>query len=337
MARVLLTYCLSALFLGGFSQAVDSSDYYYHRGMEDKIGRRFASAFNYFQKSVDFNKNNAEARKEMGLTAIEMRRYDVARDAFLKVLDIRKNDTVAIEKLDTLFFWAHQYKEAIFYANRMQQLRIGQKTNYIIGRSYYELDNYSESVKYLQAAINEEPSNAEIPYLAGRAYIAMENYKVAGPFMEQAISLDTSKPIWVYECAKTYAAVPNPRVAIKFYLEAAAKGYKTDDDFYENLGVSYIDAGDIDKGMELLKKILDKSPSDADLLFNIAEGYYKTGRWEEAISYYDKILFYNKRDARAMYSKGMAYQRKGETGKGQQLVQLAIQIDPSLARAKKLR
>lgn len=220
----------------------------------------------------------------------------------------------------------------------MQQLKLGKNSDYILGKSSYELENYAEANKYLEAAGKIEPANGDIPYMIGRSYVDMSNYKAAASYLEKAVNLDTTKSRWAYECALAFGAIPNDKVAIKYYLLAAERGYKTDNDYYENLGESYIASGEGAKGVELLKKVLEKKPSDLVLLYNIAEIQYRTGKFQEAIDHWDKILLYDKQNAKALYMIGMTYQKMGDKAKGMQLCDKAISMDPTLAnmRQKKM-
>ncbi len=56
-----------------------------------------------------------------------------------------------------------------------------------------------------------------------------------------------------------------------------------------------------------------------ELLYNIADAYYQTGKYDDAISYWDKALAIDKKNANALYMIGLSYQKKGEKEKGQQL------------------
>lgn len=332
--KPLLAFLLLVLTSETFAQS-DSSDVYYQKGLTEKNNRRFLVAYGYLQKAVEFKADNIDAQRALGQTAVELRKYEPAKAAFLKVLEFQKNDPVAIENLATLYFFTRKWKEAISYGKKMQELKIGKNVNYLIGKSLYEMEDYGQMLTYFNAAAKEDPANAEIPYLIARSYVDMSNYKTAAPFFEQAITLDTTKPRWVYECALTYGAIPNDKMAIKYYLLAADRGYKTDNDYFENLANSYIATGQAKEGIELMKKLLEKKPADLELLYNIAEIYYKTGKYQEAIDYWDKILGYDKQNARALYMIGLSYQKKGEKEKGQQLCDKAIAMDPSLANLKK--
>src|SRR5438132_10377127 len=172
MKTLLLIICLSLSCIS-FSQNLDSSDHYFKKGLEEKSNRRFLVALTDFQKSVLFRADNADAQKELGLTALEMRKYDLAKISFLKLLELHHDDPIAVENLTNIFFWTRKWNEAILYASKMQQLKIGKTANYIIGRSHYEMENYGEAYQYLLAASKDVPANPEIPYLIGRGFVDM--------------------------------------------------------------------------------------------------------------------------------------------------------------------
>jgi tetratricopeptide (TPR) repeat protein len=82
---------------------------------------------------------------------------------------------------------------------------------------------------------------------------------------------------------------------------------------------------------------LQRKPQDQELLYNIADAYYRGGKWQTAIEYWDQVLANDKKNASALYMIGMAYQKKGEKDKGMQLCDRAIQMDPSLKNLKQER
>ncbi|MEP6727403.1 MAG: tetratricopeptide repeat protein [Bacteroidota bacterium] len=317
-----------------FSQNADSTAYFLQKGNEAKQGRLYMVAAQHYKKAIQFDAGNTAAQRELGNVSLEMRRFPEAIVAYGEVIKKEPNDPVATENLASLYFSTRRWNDAIVTAKKMQQLKIGKNTDYIIGKSYAELEDYGQSYTYLQVAAKQDSTNADIPYTIGRNFVEMSNYRNAAPFFIKAITLDTTKPRWVYECALNYAAIPDDKTAIKYYLLAADRGYKTDNDYIENLSISYEGAGQLDKCIEMLKKVLEKKPADLSLLNGIAQLYYKTGKYQDAIDNWDKILGYDKQNAKALYMIGMAYQKKGDKDKGMQLCDKAIQMDPTLASLK---
>jgi tetratricopeptide (TPR) repeat protein len=327
LAAMLLTWKAEA-------QSADSSRYFYLKAMDEKANRLYLVAYNDFQKSLGQDSLNTDALREAGRTAVELRKYANAITIFEKLLSVQKADTTAINQLAVLNFWMHSWEKAVNYASRAIQLHTGKNNYYILGKSYYEMEDYGHAFSYLPAAETEDPGNAEIPYLIARAYVDMNNYKPAIPYFQKAIALDSTRTQWIYECALVFANIYDDKSAIRYYEIAAARGDKKDNDFYQNLADSYIAAGESAKGLQILQELIEKRPADLDLLNSLAFTSYKMKKYDEAIDYWDKILSYDKQNGRALYMIGMAYQKKGDTEKGKALCDKAIALDPSLKNLK---
>jgi tetratricopeptide (TPR) repeat protein len=327
-----LSFLLAAV--SAFSQAsADSATQFFNKGVEEKNARRYMVAYQQFQKAIERQPNEVQYHKEAGFTSLELRKYDQARMHFEKVYQLDKNDDAAIAQLAQINFALRRWPAAIQYAEVMKQKTL-KGYNYLLGRSHYEQENYGEAYKYLQAAGKEDPANAEIPYIIGRSFVDMNNYKMAVQFFEQAIAKDSTKANWLYETGLTYFAIPDAKRAIQYFELAIAKGYKTSNDVMENLSNAYIEAGQPQRGIEMMKNLLEKKPADMNLLWSIAEAHYKTGKYSEAIEYWDRMLYYDKANAKPLYMIGLSYQKKGEKEKGQQLCDKAIEMDPSLKNLK---
>jgi tetratricopeptide (TPR) repeat protein len=330
----LISGIILAFSFAADAQQSDSTDYFYQKGLEEKNKRLYMVAYNDFQKAIDRHSANPDAGRQLGLVAVELRKYDNAKLAFQKVLEQQKDDTTAVANLATLNFWLRQWPQAIEFGKKAQELHTGKNWNYLIGKSYFEQEDYGQVFKYLQAAAREDSLNPEIPYLVARCFVEMNNYKPAIPFFQRAIALDSSKVQWIYECALVHATIYDDKSAIKYYELAALRGYKKDNDFYENLSDSYVAAGLPEKGLELMLIVLQKKPADLDLLYSIANTYYKIKKYDSAIDYWDRILEFDKQNAKALFMIGMAYQKKGDDAKGRLLCDKAIAMDPSLASHK---
>jgi tetratricopeptide (TPR) repeat protein len=202
----------------------DSAEFFYQKGNEEKTARLFKPALAHYQKSVQFNPNNVDAQRDLGIVAMELRRYDLALSAFEKVLTLQKNDPVAIENLTNIYFWTRKWNEAIQSAHIAQQLHIGTRNNFIIAKSYYEQENYGEALKFLELAYRDDPKNPEIQYLGGRSYVEMSNYKKAFGCYEQALALDSSKVNWIYEAGMVAYAIPDDKKAIYYLKKLQKKG-----------------------------------------------------------------------------------------------------------------
>jgi tetratricopeptide (TPR) repeat protein len=317
----------------GFSQK-DSADYFLRKGLEEKQNGRRMESLKNLEKAAHFDENNKEVVAGLASAYLDLRKYAQARETFKKLVALGDESAANYKQLMTLSFNLKLSDDAILYAKKLKQIDPSEKVNYIIGKINYDRDNYGEAIQYLNDAGKEEPSNAEIPYLIARCYGDMMNYKLAVPNFQKAIQLDPSKTNWMYELGLTCYAMNDDKNALKYILEAGEKGYPKDNDYMENLGIAYLNTGNLDDGAKIMTEILKKRPSDLNILNMLAEAYYYKGKYQQAMDYWDTMLGYDKTNASALYMIGMCYMKKGDKEKGTRLCDKAIEMDPNLASHK---
>ncbi|HWR32132.1 MAG TPA: tetratricopeptide repeat protein [Chitinophagaceae bacterium] len=349
MLRFQLSICLMLAVSLAYSQesineikvGIDSADYFLQKGLlEKQNGRRLESLRN-FEKAEHYNSNSKDITSELASAYLDLRRYGKAREYFKKLVQLGDETAANYKQLMTLSFQLKQNEDVLLYADKLKKAAPSEKVAYYIGRVNYDLDNSGEAIKFLNEAAREDPANAEVPYLIAHCYADMMNYKLAIPFFQKAIEMKPTENYWIYELGLICYAMRDDKNALKYILQAAEKGYKRDNDYLENLGIAYLNVGDLDNGVKILNEILIKKPSDMNLLNMIAEAYYYKGKFDLAMEYWDKILEYDKTDASALYMIGMCYQKKGgkeNMAKGTKLCDTAIGMDPALAsyRQKKM-
>ena len=333
MKNLLVLLVITSITISALAQSVDSANYYFNKGEVEMKARRFREAEKNFTKAFQIDPKNLNNLIQLGTSLIEQRRYAEAREKFLKAEAIDSNNPQVIENLATLSLYGRNWEEAIRYSQKMKQLKIGKGANFLIAKSYYEMENYGESIKHFQYAFKEDPKNAEIPYITGHCFMNMRNYRRAAGCFDEAIALDSSNSKWMYEAGLAWYAVPDDKKALYWIEKAGEKGYKKSNDYMENLASAYLNVGQFEKGIATLKEILKNKPQDPELLYSIADAHYKSKKYQEAIDFWDQSFAINK-NASALYMIGMAYQKKGEVEKGRQLCDKAIQMDPSLAKLK---
>ena len=342
MTRYILTLTLLISSTLAFSQTstqvklnvTDSADFFLQKGLQEKEkGRRLESLKN-FEKASKYDANNKAVVAELASAYYDLRRYTFARDNYKKLIELGDGSVATYKQMVTLSFQLKQHEDVLTYAAKLKQLDPSEKINYYIGKVQYEQDNYGEAIKSLNEAAKEDPTNADIPYMIAHSYADMMNYKQAVPYFQKAIELNPAQNYWIYELGLICYAMHDDKNALKYILLAGEKGYKKDNDYLENLGIAYLNVGDLEQGVNILGEILKKKPSDLNILNMVAEAYYYKGKYQLAIDYWDQVMFYDKNNASALYMIGMSYQKKGDKEKGQFLCDKAIELDPSLASLK---
>jgi tetratricopeptide (TPR) repeat protein len=328
----LTTFLLFAM--ASFAESKDSVDHYLQKGLTEKQNGRRLESLKQFEKAIKYDANNKPVLNELAAAYMDLRRYAQAIETYKKLVDLGEGTSANYKQLLTLSFNFKNYDDVVLYADKLKKADPSEKVNYYLGKVHYDKDNYGEAIRCLNAAAKEDPTNAEVPYMLARSYADMMNYKQSIPYFKKAVELDTSKHHWIYEMGLIYYAMDDNKNALKYIKEAGDKGLKKDNDYMENLGVAYLNAGDLDNGVAIMNEILKRKPSDINILNMVAEGYYYKGKYQEAIDHWDKILSYDKQNASALYMIGMSFQKKGEKEKGQQLCDKAIEMDPGLSHLK---
>jgi len=333
MKKQLLAAFVTVLSFSAFAQT-DSSAFYLQKGLDEKAKAHRLVALQQFEKAYSFNKNDKQVVGELAAAYLDLRRYTQAKEKFLQLETMGDKSDSVYRQLTMISFNTRQFDDAIKYALILKKQNVNEKLAWIIGKSYYEKEDLGNAIKYFGFAAKEDPTNAEIPYSIARAYADMQNHKEAIPYFLKAIELNPNNSRWIYETALIYYAIPDDQNALKYMLLAGEKGYKKDNEYLQNLATAYVNAGKNDEGISMLKDLLDKRPSDINIINMLAECYYDSKKYDEAIANYDKLLQIDPKNAEAMYMMGMSFQKKGEKQKGQSICDKAIELDPSLQNLK---
>lgn len=312
----------------------DSATVYLQKAQDEKSKGHKLIAVQHLEKAYGFNKNDRQITGELAAAYLDLRRYAQAKEKFKQLETMGDKSDSTYRQLMLLSFNSRQFDDAIKYALALKNNNVNEKTAWYIGKSYYEKEDLGNAIKYLGYAGKEDGTNAEIPYTIARAYADMMNYKESIPYFQKAIELNPNNSRWVYELALIYYAVPDEQNSLKYMLLAGEKGYKKDNEYLQNLATAYVNAGKPEEAITMLKEILEKRPTDINIITTLAECYYDSKKYDEAIAYYDKLLQINASNAEAMYMMGMCFQKKGEKQKGMTLCDKAIQLDPSLQSLK---
>jgi tetratricopeptide (TPR) repeat protein len=315
----------------------DSADYFLQRGLVEKQNGRRLESLKNFEKAARYDANNKVITAELASAYLDLRRYSQARESFKKLVELGDATPANYQQLMTLSFQLKLNDDVLLYADRLKAIDNTAKVYYYVGKVNYDMDNYGEAIKFLNEAAKEDPANAEIPYMIAHSYSDMMNYKLAIPYFQKAIALAPTQNYWIYEMSLIYYAMNDDKNSLKYMLEAGEKGLKKDNDYLENLGIAYLNVGNLDEGVKMLDEILIRKPSDMNILNMVAEAYYYKGKYDNAIEYWDRILYYDKTSASSLYMIGMCYQKKGgkvNMDKGIALCDKAIEMDPNLAAYK---
>lgn len=313
----------------------DSSSIYLQLGQQALQAKEYNKAELHLKNAIRLQPNNVQPKLLLATVYNATNKLYPAIQQYKAVIEKENLNKEALSKLATLTFANFNYADAITYAIKCQQLSIGTKTNYILAKSYYKLEDYKNSSKYLQAAAAEDPKNADIPYTMANIWVNSNNAKQAAAMYEVVFSIDSTKPAYYIEAADLYNDLGNSTKELYCYERAIGLGATTDLSLQTTVGMAYLNAEKYKRGMEILNKVIAKKPMDKELYNQIAYVFYEKKQYADAINMWDKIIQIDKSEVRTLYMIGMAFQKNGDEAKGKKLCEIAIAKDPSLKNMKK--
>ncbi len=324
---------LATMILSGTQLlAQDSAGIYFNKGVEERSAGRMLLAHEAFEKAIGFNKQYADAYLQDAAVLLSMRRTDQAKAAYTTLYQLQPQNQQAIAALTSLYFNYRQYNEAIQFAQKCNDCPDAMR---IIGMSYYQQEDYGAAEKALMAALKKNPADAEATYTLARTYLDMEEYKKAVPWYEKAIQMPDAKNTWMYELGLLYYNNKDYKNAVTAFTKAGEHGYDQKNDFNENLGFAALYAGEYSRGEDLLMGILKRKPNNTTLLRDMAQALYEQRQYDKSLTYCQKLMEIDDKDAKALYQAGLCFQKKGEKDRGQQMCDKAIQLDPSLENLRR--
>ena len=314
----------------------DSANYYFKIAIEQKGLKKIFEADKNFKKALTFNPADNILRLEYGNFLVEQRKYHVAFDQFSRILASDERNYDALQKITTTAFLLNKWTDVINYGTRQLSVSAPQHLKYMLGKAYYEEEDYGLSQKFLKEVVNGSQPDIEAVILLGKVYIELSNYNEALKLFNKALDEDVNNNKLIYHVGLLYYTINKEKEAVKYFELAVEKGYKVDLDFKENLGMAYL-AFNIEKGVEILKMVLEKKPNDSEIMLQIAQAHYKAKNFQTAADTFYNIYQSDPSNSRALYMTGMAYQKKGDKTYGTSLCEKAIQMDPALGDLKTLK
>jgi tetratricopeptide (TPR) repeat protein len=310
-----------------FCQNKDSAQFYFKKGVEENTAKLYAVAAKDFDKAIHFNPDFTEAYIANGKANLSMRIIGKAQENFAKAYELDPKNNEVIYQLATLTFNNRQFQKAIDLAQKCVNC---DNASYILGMSYYNLEDYGKAEKYLKDALSKNDKNAEAAYTLGHTYLELENEKSAISQYQKAVELEPTRSQWSYELGLIFYNQNDFKSALKYFDLAVNNGYNKTNDYFENYGFAQIYSGDSENGIKTLNTVMERKPNNKELLNNIAHALYETKKYNEALNYFQKLLDLNPKDAQSLFMCGMVLQKTGQKEKGQKICDNAIAIDPSL-------
>ncbi len=312
----------------------DSAVFYFQKALLLQTENKVKDAISALEQAIAYDSANIDVRIAYVNVLEQQKKFNAAKTELERILEISPNHLSALDKIININFLFNRWSEVINYGLKALLIKEEDKIRYMVGKAYYEMEDYGNAKEMLEKAVWHDPHIKDRVVLLGKVYIELSEYYNAVNAYKLAIDIEPDKDI-LYEYGLLNYTINNEKDAVKYYELAAEKGYKTDLDYLENLGTAYL-SFDINKGLEILNKVLEKKPKNREILMEIAHAYFKRKNFQSAAETFYKLYLNDSRNNEALYMSGLAYIRSGDKLKGSEICEKALGIDPSLSHLKRL-
>jgi len=210
------------------------------------------------------------------------------------------------------------------------------KSNLVLFQT--DIETSSESAK-LNNAIGSENIKMAGTMPDGKEKTDLLNKGIQ--YLEKAISLHPLLKNSFLNLGNAQVYLNKPELAIDYYNKALAIDpvYK---DARNNIAITYRTIGrnagekerNLEKSIDNLNKAYQINPDDYETLRLLGVAHGIKGEHAIAIDFFTKALTASKESAEAYYDLGIAYQAAGNTEKGNEYINKAIQLNPNLKQQR---
>ena len=295
-----------------FYKRITSSDMDY-RTKRDSL---FDIAYREFKYSVQLDPNNYKAYNALGV--VELRRGDItaARENIEKALKLAPEYALAIDNLGTVYMAEQNFEKAEEYFKKAISVNPNCSSAYYhMAQIECDRGNYAKCLTYLNKCLAWKGYSSYAYNLRGDAFRLQGNEAAAIGAYKKAIEITPEN------------LTP-----------------------YANLASIYEARKDFELALDAYKTILSVNPGSEQTALKIADMYLESGKYEDAIAFYDKLNSNLKTEgikgiASAYYGLAMDSANRAGFSSDQKLIEAynylnkAIQVNPNdlelyLAKAK---
>lgn len=219
----------------------------------------FKMARESFLKSVEIDPTDYQALYFIGFSNELLRDYENAVNYYKKVLELRDDFTFAKKRLAITFINLGKFDEASEILNNLTNDDIDVEYYLIKSLLYKKQNNMNKALKILNDAYSHYPNSLEVLFELASLYEEMKQYEECEKIINKALSLEPENPIFLNFLGYLYAELNKK----------------------------------LDEAYRLINKALVKDPDNPAYIDSMAWVLYRMNRYQEAYEWQRKALKYD--------------------------------------------
>ena len=270
----------------------------------------------------------------LALEAVDLleyrKQYDKAVSLCRQTLVNDPDNEKARQRLARLFLGMGQADQALVELRELRKHAVNvYNVDVTIGRVLIEQKRYDEAINHFSAMQETAPDSGHVHYLLALAHGASGNEQEAIRFLQMVTPADS-----VYEDAvmlQVELLVKGEQFdrAKKVLVDAIADPAGRKSRFYEALASLYRHQGDLEGGLQVLKKALPLYPEDGRLHYEYALFLDRLGHFDDALAAMQKVLAMDPDNPYALNYVGYTWADRGQNLEdARKFIERAVELRP---------
>ena len=270
----------------------------YIAGMEFE-NKNYAYSYKFCDKIIKLNRENIDAWHMMGMSLVDLGRYEEALHCFDSILEIdRDHETTWLNKGATLGTLG-RYEESIYCLEKALKLNKRNILGWVNkGTTLDRLKRYDDAIECFDKAILLDPTHLETKFNKGTALLHLKRYREAIEAFNEALKLD-----------------PN-------YQQA-----------WTNKGLAFGELGEYEDEIKCCDSALDRNPCNIIALNNKGLALSNLKQYKEALVYFEKVIDINPNFIKSIYNKGLILQTIKKYRDAKECYDKVLELNPRLPEA----
>ncbi|MBE7703594.1 MAG: tetratricopeptide repeat protein [Cyanobacteria bacterium SIG28] len=250
------------------------------------------NAKKYFESAVKYETDDATSWFYLGNCYEKLGDKISAKNAYLKVIELRTEYIEAYVKLCVIFIQTNDNDNAIKYAQTAAQL---DSENYLYdfieGTALLKKGDSKNAAIALEKAVEKNPKNVDSLNSLGNCYVSAGEFEKALKTYQTVLEINPKLPMGYYNIGIIYQIQQNHKLACDFFEKAIE--IKEDETFLTSLAMSEVKLCRFEKALEHYKQLALMNPGKENFKYNLAICYEALGENDTAIKLLEEIVYVN--------------------------------------------